>query len=110
VACPRLSVDWGHEFGVPLLNGYEAEVALGQAEWRTVYPMDYYANDGGEWSVYAERQKAVTADKERRAAERKVRLALRDERRKQKEETQRSYGVTSSSESLSSGGIAYDND
>ncbi|GBG84835.1 hypothetical protein CBR_g39210 [Chara braunii] len=30
IACPRLSIDWGEAFGgVPLLNPYEAEVALG---------------------------------------------------------------------------------
>ena len=27
VACPRLSIDWGHAFGVPLLTPYEAEVS-----------------------------------------------------------------------------------
>jgi len=38
-SCPRLSIDWGHDFlvdgvgrVVPLLNPYEAKVALGQAQ------------------------------------------------------------------------------
>ncbi|CAM6100961.1 unnamed protein product [Calypogeia fissa] len=29
IACPRLSIDWGEAFKQPLLNPYEAEVALG---------------------------------------------------------------------------------
>jgi 2-(3-amino-3-carboxypropyl)histidine synthase len=54
IACPRLSVDWGHAFSstVPLLNPYELFVALGEAEFRTHYPMDYYAIEGGPWSNY----------------------------------------------------------
>ena len=60
LACPRLSVDWGHELSangeLPVLNSYEAEVALGDAQWRQAYPMDYYANDGGQWSNYHERE------------------------------------------------------
>lgn len=34
VACPRLSVDWGHFFDRPVLTSYELEVAMGQQEWR----------------------------------------------------------------------------
>jgi 2-(3-amino-3-carboxypropyl)histidine synthase len=35
VACPRLSIDWGYAFTVPLLSPYEANVALQQATWQT---------------------------------------------------------------------------
>jgi 2-(3-amino-3-carboxypropyl)histidine synthase len=78
IACPRLSIDWGEAFAKPLLTPYEVEVALGfvGAPWirscsvcsckeekvgesnneevYEVYPMDYYARDGGPWnSSYA---------------------------------------------------------
>eukprot|EP00470_Lotharella_oceanica_P016417 CAMPEP_0170182402 /NCGR_PEP_ID=MMETSP0040_2-20121228/27764_1 /TAXON_ID=641309 /ORGANISM="Lotharella oceanica, Strain CCMP622" /LENGTH=148 /DNA_ID=CAMNT_0010427795 /DNA_START=50 /DNA_END=493 /DNA_ORIENTATION=- len=49
VACPRLSIDWGHAFKKPLLSPYEAEVALGRVEWQQVYPMDFYSKGGGPW-------------------------------------------------------------
>jgi 2-(3-amino-3-carboxypropyl)histidine synthase len=52
VACPRLSIDWGTAFHVPLLSPYEAEVALGAQEWKPVYPMDFYSKEGGPWSNY----------------------------------------------------------
>lgn len=53
IACPRLSIDWGQGYGKrPLLNPYEAFVALGKTEWREQYPMDFYAKDGGEWTNY----------------------------------------------------------
>lgn len=53
IACPRLSIDWGHKLSaIPVLNPYECLVALGKVQWRDVYPMDYYAKDGGEWSNY----------------------------------------------------------
>lgn len=53
IACPRLSIDWGNGYGKrPLLNPYEAFVALGKTEWREKYPMDFYAKDGGEWTNY----------------------------------------------------------
>ncbi|KAK9713170.1 hypothetical protein RND81_06G008500 [Saponaria officinalis] len=29
IACPRLSIDWGEAFERPLLNSFEAEIALG---------------------------------------------------------------------------------
>ena len=76
VACPRLSIDWGEAFIVPVLTPYEAYICLEGAEaWDDVntvlsegkyekkevpsYPMKYYADDGGEWtsSRFAERQK-----------------------------------------------------
>lgn len=50
VACPRLSVDWGHAFDKPLLSPYEAEVALDETSWRERYPMDYYASGSGPWT------------------------------------------------------------
>lgn len=51
VACPRLSIDWGMAFRKPLLTPYEATVALRQASWQEVYPMDYYASDSlGPWT------------------------------------------------------------
>jgi 2-(3-amino-3-carboxypropyl)histidine synthase len=52
VACPRLSIDWGHHFLAPLLSPYEAEVALQATEWKEEYPMDFYSKSGGAWSVY----------------------------------------------------------
>lgn len=76
VECPRLSIDWGEAFIVPVLTPYEAYICLEGAEaWDDVntvlsegkyekkevpsYPMKYYADDGGEWtsSRFAERQK-----------------------------------------------------
>lgn len=52
IACPRLSIDWGHQFSKPLLNPYEAEVVLNpNVSWLSVYPQDFYSNSGGPWSV-----------------------------------------------------------
>ncbi|KAL3635804.1 hypothetical protein CASFOL_020351 [Castilleja foliolosa] len=69
IACPRLSIDWGDAFKKPLLTSFEAEIALGDLKgwWERKsrngeccgngnvpegvdYPMDYYAQDGGEWN------------------------------------------------------------
>ncbi|KAL2926341.1 2-(3-amino-3-carboxypropyl)histidine synthase subunit 1 [Bienertia sinuspersici] len=78
IACPRLSIDWGEAFKKPLLTPFEAEIALGliRGWWESIdcsvdcekscgcdnesnkgevangghYPMDYYAQDGGEWN------------------------------------------------------------
>ena len=52
ISCPRLSVDWGHNYSKPILNTYEAHVLLEQIEWQKTYPMDFYSNDAGEWGVY----------------------------------------------------------
>ena len=53
LCCPRLSIDWGHNFVKPLLNAYEAFVALGGAQWNDEsYPMDNYCYGGGAWSSY----------------------------------------------------------
>nr|CAG4716405.1 unnamed protein product [Naegleria fowleri] len=51
IACPRLSIDWGHFFDKPLLSPYESQVALQAVEWKSIYPMDFYSLEGGEWSV-----------------------------------------------------------
>ena len=58
IACPRLSIDWGTAFATPLLNPYEAFVALGSVTWQSVYPMDFYRRDGGVWTNYYGKQKA----------------------------------------------------
>jgi hypothetical protein len=34
------------------LNPYEAFVCLKEIEWKPVYPMDYYDDEGGPWSNY----------------------------------------------------------
>lgn len=52
IACPRLSVDWGHYFAVPVLSPYELHVALEECEFMPTYPMDFYSTDGGPWSNY----------------------------------------------------------
>lgn len=54
IACPRLSVDWGHFFKKPVLSPYELNVALGEEDWREVYPMDFYRVGSGKWSNYHE--------------------------------------------------------
>lgn len=59
VACPRLSIDWGHGFvNKPLLTPYELNVALDlvpDANNFTItsdsYPMDFYAwSSAGDWT------------------------------------------------------------
>ena len=52
IACPRLSVDWGHFFTKPMLSPFELHVALGEAELGKVYPMDFYRNGSGPWTNY----------------------------------------------------------
>ena len=78
IACPRLSVDWGHHLSgsssIPVLNPYELFVTLDIVQWRgnidndegnegnnendkeddQSYPMDYYSQDGGPWSNYGD--------------------------------------------------------
>lgn len=62
-SCPRLSIDWGYAFDKPLLNPYEAAVALGKVKgWdeqqpqasgeplKKSYPMDFY-EAGSVWAV-----------------------------------------------------------
>ncbi|ONK79569.1 uncharacterized protein A4U43_C01F7710 [Asparagus officinalis] len=77
IACPRLSIDWGEGFKRPLLTTFEFEIAMGFVKgwWEREkssggcgscscngcgscdggdiggeYPMDYYAQDGGDWN------------------------------------------------------------
>lgn len=52
IACPRLSIDWGHAFKKPLLNPYEAFACFGNVGWKDVYPQDYYSKKGDIWSNY----------------------------------------------------------
>ena len=53
VACPRLSVDWGHYLSSkPVLTPYELAVSLEETQWKEVYPMDFYSLEGGPWSNY----------------------------------------------------------
>jgi 2-(3-amino-3-carboxypropyl)histidine synthase len=54
IACPRLSIDWGHFFTTPILSPYELNVALGEAEFYENYPMDFYKEKSGRWSNYNE--------------------------------------------------------
>jgi 2-(3-amino-3-carboxypropyl)histidine synthase len=59
VACPRLSIDWGESYSVPLLSSYEAfKIWSSQDDLGTDFeiPMDYYSNDAGPWGNYAPRQ------------------------------------------------------
>jgi 2-(3-amino-3-carboxypropyl)histidine synthase len=58
IACPRLSVDWGHYFETPVLSPYELHVALGTTEWKEVYPMDFYSAQGGPWANYHDSNKS----------------------------------------------------
>lgn len=53
VACPRLSVDWGHYLSdKPVLSPYELFVSLEETSWQEEYPMDFYSHAGGRWSNY----------------------------------------------------------
>jgi len=58
IACPRLSVDWGHFLSTkPVLSPYELFCCLEETAWREVYPMDYYSQVGGPWTNYYEDNK-----------------------------------------------------
>lgn len=65
VACPRLSIDWGKYYDKPLLTPYEFYTLLGKATLSTEsrlgltvgYPMDYYSDNGGEWTNYFHKKK-----------------------------------------------------
>ena len=70
IACPRLSIDWGHYFCVPVLSPFELFVALGEVvdpslwvaddekkeesveDHDNGYPMDFYSKSGGPWANY----------------------------------------------------------
>jgi 2-(3-amino-3-carboxypropyl)histidine synthase len=60
IACPRLSIDWGRAFEhAPLLNPYEAHVALEKTTFKATYPMDFYTRGSGPWTnYYTEEDKA----------------------------------------------------
>ena len=61
IACPRLSIDWGRAFQkAPLLNPYEAHVALGKTTFRTTYPMDFYSKGSGPWTNYHEEDSSAS--------------------------------------------------
>ena len=51
IACPRLSIDWGHHFTKPLLSSYEAFAMFNEVKFPTTpeekYPMDFYSDEGG---------------------------------------------------------------
>ena len=68
VACPRLSIDWGAACPLPLLTPYEAHVALGLTQWRSVYPMDFYARGSGPWTNYYKDPAVEEAEKAARRA------------------------------------------
>ncbi|MFN9954033.1 MAG: hypothetical protein ACK55I_13115, partial [bacterium] len=50
MACPRLSIDWGHFYTKPLLSTFELFALLKEATFPTPgnpqerYPMDYYSD------------------------------------------------------------------
>ena len=56
IACPRLSIDWGHHFSKPFLSSYEAFALFEEAKFPKTkeerYPMDFYSDQGGEWTNY----------------------------------------------------------
>lgn len=52
IACPRLSIDWGTAFTKPLLTPYETFVAFDEAEWREIYPQDFYSKGSGPWTNF----------------------------------------------------------
>ena len=59
IACPRLSIDWGHFYSAPLLSTYEAFAMLKEAPFpqssKERYPMDFYSDKGGPWTNYWQR-------------------------------------------------------
>lgn len=69
IACPRLSIDWGHFYTKPLLSTYEAFALLKEATFpkpgntQERYPMDYYSDAGGQWSNYWKRNQELQAKK-----------------------------------------------
>ena len=79
IACPRLSIDWGTAFAKPLLNPFEAEVALKGTAWRKTYPMDFYAADSGRWTNYHRTEEELKAAAEAKAKRRAARAKRRRE-------------------------------
>lgn len=52
IACPRLCIDWGNEFTKPVLTPYEFYCCIGECEYQSIYPMDWYSNNSGKWGNY----------------------------------------------------------
>jgi len=52
IACPRLSIDWGHEACFPLLSPFEFYAAIHDHDFIQLnnYPMDFYALSQNPWS------------------------------------------------------------
>lgn len=76
IACPRLSIDWGYAFQErPLLTPYEAMVALEQAQWQEVYPMDNYSAKGGPWANYYDRAKPTKSGGDKSALKARIKAA-----------------------------------
>ena len=72
IACPRLSIDWGHFCTKPLLNTYEAFTCLNEIEWLPTYPMDYYSDQGGRWSNYFRKNQEAMERKAKKGLLRKA--------------------------------------
>ena len=54
VACPRLSIDWGESYNVPMLTSFEAfQIWSNNSFELESIPMDYYSNSAGPWGNYA---------------------------------------------------------
>ena len=72
IACPRLSIDWGHFYEKPLLSTYEAFAMLGEVSFPQSsaerYPMDFYSDQGGPWTNYWKRNQEKAAKKKARLA------------------------------------------
>ena len=71
IACPRLSIDWGHECKKPLLNTYEAFACLNEIDWLQNYPMDYYSDQGGKWSNYFRKNEEAKERKKQKGLKKK---------------------------------------
>ncbi|EZG43853.1 diphthamide biosynthesis protein 1 [Gregarina niphandrodes] len=54
VGCPRLALDWGHEFTqAPFITTYEMQQVLATSVYAiNTHPMDYFSAKGGDWSNY----------------------------------------------------------
>ena len=61
IACPRLSIDWGEGFDLPILSPYEAWQALAGQERNGSYRMDFYSLDTGPWGNKFDPKKAEAA-------------------------------------------------
>jgi len=78
IGCPRLSIDWGEEYHIPVLNPYEFWALIGKVEFsESHYPMDYYSDNGGEWANYYHRQQDKKS-KIKRMTKPKVELVIEE--------------------------------